>query len=74
MKWQFEFDLAAVCPKMKEAVDKAFSILGQFWAGMFGAELDLFLFHYAEKYYILICCTIKVLLVQVYESPLQCHK
>lgn len=72
MKWQFQFDLEAICPKMKEAVGKAFSILGQLWACVYSVELDLFLFHYIEKYYMLICCTIKVLLAQVYESPLLC--
>lgn len=72
MKWQFRFDLEIVYPRMTGAVGKAFSILGQLWAWVHGVKLDLFLFHYAEKYYMLICCTIKLLLAHVYESPLLC--
>lgn len=72
MKWQFQFDLEAIRPKMKEAVGRVFSILGELWAKVSSVQLDLFLFHYTEKNYMLICCTIKVLLAQVYESPLLC--
>lgn len=45
MKWQFQFDLEAECPKMTEAVGNAFSILGQLWASVYGVPPDLFLFH-----------------------------
>lgn len=72
MKGQFQFDLETIFPRMKEAVGKAFSILGRLWAWVHGVKLDLFLFHYAEKYYMLICCAMKLLLAQVYESPLHC--
>lgn len=37
---------------------------------MYSAELEQFLFQYTEKYYMLICCTVKVLLARVYGSPL----
>jgi len=69
MAWQFQFNLKAVHPETEEVMGKAFSVLVLLWPCLYFTELE-FLFQYTEKYYILICCTIKVLLAQVYESLL----